>query len=182
MRGWFPSAIICLTTIVAGCRETKPVDGEAAPISESAISPTENPSKVAETESAVDADADRTALEALGVAFQNEESLGGLFVDLVAVKQMSDDDIKRLYNINDIAAIRLPGDFNDGQMTLLKNVTGLRHVNISANGITDAGLSHLHSIKSLERVVVFSSDVTEQGIAALKDALPDCKVEWTTTP
>jgi hypothetical protein len=42
--------------------------------------------------------------------------------------------------------------------------------------VTDAGLSQLHGLKKLKRLYVWQSGVTQAGIDALKQALPECKV------
>jgi len=57
-----------------------------------------------------------------------------------------------------------------GQLTTL---TGLY---LWGNPITDAGLEHLKSLENLERLGLHSTNVTKQGVAALKQALPNCDI------
>ncbi|WP_417395456.1 protein kinase domain-containing protein [Gimesia chilikensis] len=62
----------------------------------------------------------------------------------------------------------------------LGHLTKLKHLNeleLQLTPITDAGLKHLSSMKQLRKLNLKETKVTLKGIAALKQALPKCKIE-----
>jgi hypothetical protein len=42
--------------------------------------------------------------------------------------------------------------------------------------VTDAGLEHLKSLASLKELELWDTQVTKEGLAKLKAALPNCKI------
>ena len=60
-----------------------------------------------------------------------------------------------------------------------ENLSGLRHVeilNINSPNVTDEGLSHLVDLKSLQRLGLVRSRVTERGVEELRRAIPGLKI------
>ena len=55
-------------------------------------------------------------------------------------------------------------------------MTGLRWLQLSGNGVTDAGLEHLTGLYSLSELYVYHTAVTQSGVASLKAALPGCTI------
>jgi hypothetical protein len=47
---------------------------------------------------------------------------------------------------------------------------------LSATGVTDAGLVHLEALSKLERLEIISTKVSAKGIERLKKALPNCSI------
>ena len=45
-----------------------------------------------------------------------------------------------------------------------------------ARPITDAGLVHLKGLTNLEGLLLIGTQVTDAGVAKLKEALPDCRI------
>ena len=62
----------------------------------------------------------------------------------------------------------------------LKQIAGFEKLNrleIYNTRITDTGLKHLHGLQKLEKLKLNQTQVTPAGIVALKQALPNCKIE-----
>jgi len=70
---------------------------------------------------------------------------------------------------------------NHNQLTTLPPEIGklakLESLVLSGNAITDADLEHLKSLKSLTNIYLEETKVTQQGVAVLKEALPNCMIE-----
>jgi hypothetical protein len=49
---------------------------------------------------------------------------------------------------------------------------------IESTALTDVGLGTMQKIKGLKLVRLHGTKVTAQGVAELRKALPECKVEW----
>jgi hypothetical protein len=47
---------------------------------------------------------------------------------------------------------------------------------LSSTGLTDAGLKQLASHKNLEFLLLLDTKVTEEGVAQLRKALPQCYI------
>ena len=67
----------------------------------------------------------------------------------------------------------------DDDVKWIARVPHLRWLDLSCAYVTDAGLTHLRETRSLREVRLLSSRhgrVTKKGIAALQEALPECKI------
>ena len=85
---------------------------------------------------------------------------GGIKALTVADRNLSDDDLLRLKN--------LPG------------LEQLEQLNLNGNQLTDAGLAHLHSLTSLEKLDLGKCyRLTNAGVKLLKNQLENCDVEAT---
>lgn len=58
----------------------------------------------------------------------------------------------------------------------------LEHLFLPTAAVTDAGLEHLHKLKTLHLLNIKFAMVTEAGVKKLADALPLCKIEWDGVP
>ena len=58
----------------------------------------------------------------------------------------------------------------------LSSFSMLRGLNLKGSTITDDGLKVLAVIKSLKEVDLTDTDVTPEGVAELRKALPNCKI------
>jgi hypothetical protein len=67
-------------------------------------------------------------------------------------------------------------DFGDAEMAQLANCKQVTQLNLSRLGVTDDGLTELHRMRALRRVILRESAVTADGVAALRKALPRCEV------
>lgn len=52
----------------------------------------------------------------------------------------------------------------------------MRELDLSITKITDEGLQHLHGLTELSDLWFMNTDVTEAGVATLRQSLPNCKV------
>ncbi len=66
---------------------------------------------------------------------------------------------------------------NDAAAAELANAATLETLELHTNPLTDKGLTELHRLKRLRKLVIRETQVTAMGIAALRAALPDCMVE-----
>lgn len=66
----------------------------------------------------------------------------------------------------------------DRSLEIVARCKRLRVLCLYDNAFTNVGLTQLHSLGSLERICLNGTRVTEHGVASLKAALPNCKVEW----
>ena len=66
----------------------------------------------------------------------------------------------------------------DAGLVHLKGLTELQSLSMGGVGsqITDAGLVHLKGLSSLQTLDLRFTQITDQGIADLKKALPNCKI------
>lgn len=67
-----------------------------------------------------------------------------------------------------------PEQFTDAEMTAIGNCTRLEGLTLPS-GVTDAGIMHLLNLKRLEIIGLEKSVVTERGLAALLENLPQLK-------
>ncbi len=66
----------------------------------------------------------------------------------------------------------------DGGLNHLAGLKELRYLNLHQTEVTDAGLKTLEGLKSLEAIYLWQSKVTEAGVKALRQALPDAKINF----
>jgi len=87
-----------------------------------------------------------------------------------------------------LSSIRLCENFELDEVALkhLQNFPKLIDVTIIGNRtgrvLSDSGLVHLQKLKQLRHVSLINTNVTAAGIAALKQALPGCIVDWNAPP
>ncbi|MCA9119649.1 MAG: protein kinase [Planctomycetaceae bacterium] len=61
----------------------------------------------------------------------------------------------------------------------IAKLPSLEYLDIShCERITDSGLSHLRVLRNLTTLIVQKTSVTEAGVTALSQALPNCRIEW----
>jgi hypothetical protein len=66
----------------------------------------------------------------------------------------------------------------DDDLICLKELRDLGRLDLDGLPISDAGLKHLYSMKSLRSVWLGNTNVTKKGVDALKRALPNTQVDW----
>ena len=95
--------------------------------------------------------------------------------------KISDDGLRRLANRKELKQLKrlyLSGSkITDlGLGPVGKNLLQLKRLTLNGcDGITDAGLQHLHGLDHLIELRLKGTKVTEAGITKLRKALPHCK-------
>lgn len=67
------------------------------------------------------------------------------------------------------------GDVTDAGMDHVAKATMLVDLDLSESGVTDEGLAKLHGLKNLTTLNVANTAITEDGIDAIKEAIPGLK-------
>jgi hypothetical protein len=65
----------------------------------------------------------------------------------------------------------------DEDLTLLQSFAELRTLDLTGNAISDAGLAHLYDMHSLERLMLYDTNVTREGVNKLQAELSNCFIE-----
>lgn len=120
-------------------------------------------------------------------------------------KQPTDAGLKHLEGLNqlEVLRLRLP-EMTDAGLEYIRGLTqlqeldlsqthitdeGMRHLQglkqlhtlqLSGTDVTDKGLEHLHGLPQLRVLVLYTmgSQISNQGVKRLQEALPNCKVQW----
>ncbi len=58
----------------------------------------------------------------------------------------------------------------------MKDVKGLESLELWSTKVTDAGVAQLKELKGLQKLNLMGTKVTDSGVAELKKALPGCKI------
>ncbi len=66
----------------------------------------------------------------------------------------------------------------DAGLVHLQNLIALEELHLSWTEIIDVGLVYLHKLKNLRSLDLDYTKVSDAGIAAVKQALPDCRIDW----
>ena len=94
-----------------------------------------------------------------------------------ALEQISKLEHLELLHLSQAALI------TDRGLAHIAKLHNLRSLGIGGNrddlmNVTDKGLANLYGLKKLESLSLNATEVTEAGIDSLKEALPNCKIEW----
>lgn len=117
------------------------------------------------------------ALKKLNARFEQDPSLGGLFIDFgLILGNFPNEQLVHLQAIPKIVAIRLPEGVTDDGLAHLKGLSALKSLAILGNNLTDSGLLHLEGLTTLESVIIWSNKVTDPAVDRLKQALPKCQI------
>jgi hypothetical protein len=102
------------------------------------------------------------------------ENLQGLYLFATLVGDPGLKELARLKNLRtlDLSDTRV----TDAGLKELAGLKSLQTLNLVGTGVTDAGLRELARVKSLRWLDVDVADVTAQGVAALRKALPKCRI------
>jgi hypothetical protein len=98
---------------------------------------------------------------------------GGNHSDVRMAPSTSDADLCDLCELPSLRCLEL---FDKG-MSTLSNLRWLEDLRIKRAGITDEGLRHFEAMANLRNLYLPNCpNVTDEGIARLKKALPNCKI------
>ncbi len=74
-------------------------------------------------------------------------------------------------------------DINDRDLQELATAPNLLNLELSSNlDVTDEGIRHLASVKSLRILGLWDTQVTAEGVEKLQAELPDCEIYWDGMP
>lgn len=92
---------------------------------------------------------------------------------------ISDAGMKYLSGMKDLEKLHLANcqRLSDAGFEHLANLKKLKSLQLFLTPITDAGLKHLYGLKKLEMLDLRDTKVTSVGITALKQVIPNCKIE-----
>lgn len=96
---------------------------------------------------------------------------------------LTDEDMKHLAVLTQLQELELFGStFTDTGLQHLSRLTNLKNLSITRDPrITDAGIEFLKGLASLKTLSLSGTSVTEEGVAGLQAALPDCAITFGKT-
>jgi hypothetical protein len=82
---------------------------------------------------------------------------------------------------NDVHFVGLESSkITDAEIEHVKCLTNLRWLRLNLSAITDEGLPKLNGLSRLEKLFIEDTKVTEDGVKRLQQALPNCKIYWSS--
>jgi hypothetical protein len=69
-------------------------------------------------------------------------------------------------------------EITDDDLRGIGQIKSLRRLRVNGKDITDAGLEYLQGLTNLVYLYVYAEGSTEEGYKRLKQALPDCEIDW----
>jgi len=91
----------------------------------------------------------------------------------------SDADVTRLGDFPHLASVDLSRTAVTG--STLAHLAGLEYLtrlNLYGTRVDDAALEHLANLSALESVYLWQTNVTDEGVARLRDALPNAEINF----
>lgn len=73
--------------------------------------------------------------------------------------------------------VRLRGS-DDEPLGEIATISSLHCLSLMGSSVSDEGLQHLKQLKELVALDLKETDVPEAGVAALKNALPNCEIHY----
>ncbi|HZN32753.1 MAG TPA: hypothetical protein VFB80_03010 [Pirellulaceae bacterium] len=119
-----------------------------------------------------------TGTKATGPGLASLRDLRALHYVSLKEVSLSPDTTRHLAKVEQLEILGLDHtNVNDEQLADLAPLVNLKTLWLSKTPVTDAGIAHLAKLKSLQMVYFHGSQVTAEGRKALRDALPNCRVE-----
>lgn len=89
--------------------------------------------------------------------------------------QVADANLQVLEQLPHVEVLSLGPNVTDSGLQHVKRLARLRSLSIYYdNEVTDAGLENLKGLTRLRRILCDSANVTDEGVARLQEALPNC--------
>jgi len=88
--------------------------------------------------------------------------------------------LKQLRNLTNLESLILNGLEDDEQLTDIQELsplTKLKELRLNSSQITDDSVAVLLSFKSLKKLDISWTGITDVGIQVLREGLPDCEIE-----
>jgi hypothetical protein len=90
---------------------------------------------------------------------------------------ITDEGVKALENLGELQELNLFATrAGDDGLVSLKKLKGLKRLYLKGTQVSDAGVKHLQEMPQLETLDVADTQITRDGLAALRKALPRCKI------
>jgi uncharacterized membrane protein len=95
---------------------------------------------------------------------------------------LDDNELANLSHFTELTRLRLSrNDITDRTVASLASMSHLERLNLYANpGITDASVDPLAGLASLRRLDVWRTNITEAGVARLRELRPDLEIQDET--
>ncbi len=91
---------------------------------------------------------------------------------------VTDDGLEHLAGLTSLTRLHLERTrVSDAGLAHLAGLKNLSYLNLYQTDITNAGLAHLRGLTSLRSLYLWRSKVTPEGAEALREALPECRVD-----
>ena len=91
---------------------------------------------------------------------------------------LSDEGVAKLSDSSQLWMIQLDGTrITDRSLGVVAELPNLQRLSVGNTQVTDAGLSHFNG-KQLRWLDISETKVTEEGVAAFREANPGCVVIW----
>jgi Leucine-rich repeat (LRR) protein len=93
--------------------------------------------------------------------------------------QVTDLGLKHLSRLKTLQLLHLHGTkITDAGIVTLTELKELKRLYLDSTETTDKGLKSLHNLKLLRHLTLKGTKVTNAGIEAVRQTLPQCKIEW----
>jgi len=93
--------------------------------------------------------------------------------------QVTDKGLEHLKPPNRLEQLSLrANDITDAGLKHLSAIESLKSLDLYKTNVTDQGLGYLERLSGLRSLDVRRTDVTEEGVNKLKDAIPECHIEF----
>ena len=108
---------------------------------------------------------------------RNLPALRRVFLFEASISNRGLDILKTLPKIRKLSICSCPG-IDDDALARLAGLGQVEHLDLQALSVTDAGLRHLKGNVGLRRISLDRLAVTEEGVAELRTALPNCVIDY----
>ena len=120
---------------------------------------------------------ERTAVSDPGLAHLVQ--LTGLRHLYLTGTRVTNEGIDQISGLTRLESLKLGGtEIGDDGLVSLARLPRLKYLTLDRTRVTDAGIPVLAEIRSLEFLDLHGTWVTSDGIQTLRDALPECRIEY----
>ena len=105
----------------------------------------------------------------------------GLISELdISGTNVTDNGLAEIERLPFLRRLSLRGNrqISDTSLMHLRSLTRLEHLDLTLTSITDKGITYLQSMRSLKTLILLGTQITPNGVAALKRALPNCQIHY----
>ena len=121
----------------------------------------------------------KKAIEAMGgrVVCDDKQAATSIIEVNLNRTQVTDSGLKKLVGLKQLQTLQLGRTrVTDAGLKEMSALKQLQTLYLGSTKVTDAGLKELAGFKQLEKLYLAETQVTDPGVAALRKALPNCKI------